>query len=84
MTVVTRPLVLDFAGAYLDDPPDFPEDVLTDWRTEKQEQFGPRWAEAQAILRALEGFGVFMVDVNPCNIAFDDRDRQDTGSSASS
>jgi hypothetical protein len=72
MSVVIRPFVLDFAGAYLDEPPDFSDEVLADWRTEKQEQFGPRWAEVQAILRELEGYGVFMIDVNPGNIAFAD------------
>jgi hypothetical protein len=72
MTVVTRPFVLDFAGAYLDGAPDFSEEVLADWRAEKEEQFGPRWADVQAILRALEGYGVFLVDVNPGNIAFGD------------
>ena len=30
MTVVTRPFVLDFAGAYLDEPPDFSAEVLAD------------------------------------------------------
>jgi hypothetical protein len=72
MTVVKRPFVLDFAGAYLDEPPDFSDEVLADWRAEKQEQFGPRWAEVQAILRFLEGHGVFMVDVNPGNVSFAD------------
>jgi hypothetical protein len=72
MTVVSRPFVLDFAGAYLDQPPDFSEEVLADWRTEKQEQFGERWPEVQAILTALEGYGVFMVDVHPGNVSFDD------------
>jgi hypothetical protein len=72
MTIVTRPFVLDFAGAYLDQPPDYGEDVLADWRADKQEQFGPRWAEVQAILGDLEDFGVFMADVNPGNIAFGD------------
>ncbi len=70
MTIVTRPFVLDFAGAYLGWPPDFSDDVLADWRAEKQEQFGPRWPEVQAILRELEAYGVFMVDVNPGNVAF--------------
>jgi hypothetical protein len=70
MTVVTRPFVLDFAGSYLDDPPDFADEVLADWRTDKQEQFGTRWPEVQAILRFLEGYGIFMVDVNPGNISF--------------
>lgn len=72
MTVVTRPFVLDFAGAYLDEPPDFPDEVLAEWRAEKQEQFGPRWPEVQAILRFLEGYGIFMVDANPGNIALAD------------
>jgi hypothetical protein len=70
MTVVTRPFVLDFAGAYLDEAPDFSEEVLAEWHAEKQEQFGPRWPEVQAILCFLQGYGVFMVDVNPGNVSF--------------
>jgi hypothetical protein len=72
MTVVTRPFVLDFAGAFLDKAPDFSEEVMADWRTEKLEQYGGRWDEAQAILRALAGYGVYMIDVNPGNISFGD------------
>jgi hypothetical protein len=72
MTIVTRPFVLDFAGAFLDQPPDFSAEVLADWQIEKQEQFGARWPEVQAILRCLEGYGVFLLDVNPGNVAFGD------------
>jgi hypothetical protein len=72
MTIVTRPFVLDFAGAYLDESPEFSDEVLADWRAEKQEQFGPRWPEVRAILRFLEGHDIFMVDVNPGNISFGD------------
>jgi hypothetical protein len=72
MTVVSRPFVLDFAGAWLDEPPDFSDEVLADWRAEKQDQFGPRWPEVQAILGALEAYGIFMLDVNPGNVSFDD------------
>jgi hypothetical protein len=43
MTVVTRPFVLDFGGAYLDHAPDFSEEVMADWRDEKIEQFGKQW-----------------------------------------
>ena len=32
MTIVSRPFVLDFAGAYLDDPPDYSDEVMADWR----------------------------------------------------
>lgn len=70
MTIVTKPFVLDFAGAFLDRPPDFSDEVLADWRAEKQEQFGPRWANVQAILRDLEALGVFVTDVSPGNISW--------------
>jgi hypothetical protein len=70
--LVARPFVLDFAGAYLDQAPDFSEEVLADWRAEKQEQFGPRWSDVQAILGLLESYGVFMIDVNPGNVSFGD------------
>jgi hypothetical protein len=70
MTVVTRPFVLDFAGAFLDEAPDFSEEVLAEWHVEKQEQFGAgKWREVQSILRALEGYGIFLVDVTPNNVA---------------
>jgi hypothetical protein len=72
MTLVTRPFVLDFAGAYLDRAPDFSEEVMADWRADKQEQFGKRWPEVQAILAVLETHGIFMEDVHPGNIAFAD------------
>jgi hypothetical protein len=69
MTVVSPPFALDFAGAYLDQPPAFPDDVLADWHAEKLDQFGPRWPEVQAILRELESHGMFLIDVSPNNIA---------------
>jgi len=72
MTVVKRPFVLDFAGATIDKPPDYSEEVLAEWAEEKQEQFGPRWPDVQAILRSLQGHGIYLMDVNPGNIAFAD------------
>jgi hypothetical protein len=72
MTMVSRPFVLDFAGAYLDVAPDFSEEVLAEWRADKLEQFESRWPEVQAILHHLEAYGVFMVDVNPGNVSFGD------------
>ena len=75
MTVVTRPFVLDFAGAYLDFGPEFSEEVLADWHAEKQEQFERHWPEVQAILRELEGrYGIFLIDVTPNNIALEGRE----------
>lgn len=40
MTIVVRPFVLDFAGAWLDSPPKFSQDVWEFWEREKREQFG--------------------------------------------
>jgi hypothetical protein len=70
MTVVTRPFVLDFAGAYLDAPPEFSDEIWAEWETGKREQFDQRWSEVQAVLAALEEWDLYMVDVSPSNIAF--------------
>jgi|SRR5947209_391492 len=72
MTVVDRPFVLDFAGAYLDRPPDFSDEVLADWSAEKQEQFGDHWPEVRAVVGSFEQFGVYLIDVNAGNISFAD------------
>jgi hypothetical protein len=69
MTVVSRPFVLDFGGAFLDKAPDFSEEVMADWRAEKIEQFGDRWPAVESILRELEGYGIHVIDVNPNNIS---------------
>jgi hypothetical protein len=70
MGVVNRPFVLDFAGAQLDRPLDFSEEVMADWYENKREQFGSRWPEVLAILGVLEVHGIYLEDVNPGNISF--------------
>ena len=70
MSIVTRPFVLDFAGAYLDAPPAFPEDAWAEWEAEKREQFEARWPTVKAVLAALEELNIHMLDVSPSNIAF--------------
>jgi hypothetical protein len=70
MSIVTRPFVLDFAGAYLDAPPDFPDEIWAEWESGKQEQFDIRWPEVRAVLAVLEELDIYMVDVSPSNIAF--------------
>ncbi|MGA2248407.1 MAG: hypothetical protein ABSH48_25850 [Verrucomicrobiota bacterium] len=72
MSVVTRPFVLDFAGAYLDAPPGFSDEIWNDWETQKREQFGERWPKVQSVLAALEELDIHMIDVSPSNIAFRD------------
>jgi hypothetical protein len=68
MEIVSQPYLLDFAGAYLDEPPDYSEDILAEWDAEKREQFGSQWPRVQAVLRALEEHGIYLVDVNPGNV----------------
>jgi hypothetical protein len=70
MSIVARPFVLDFAGAWLDIPPDFSDEVWAEWEDDKRGQFGSRWPKVQEILGALETLDIHMVDVSPSNIAF--------------
>ncbi len=70
MSVVTRPYLLDFAGAYLDHPPEFPEDVWADWLEKKQEEFGVRLAIVESVLATLRSYGVHLLDIHPRNITF--------------
>jgi hypothetical protein len=70
MTIVERPFVLDFAGAYLDTRPEFPADVWADWEFEKREQFEGRWKQVEQVLSAFEEMGMYLLDVSPSNIAF--------------
>ncbi len=70
MTIVKRPFVLDFAGAYLDTRPEFPADVWADWEADKREQFEGRWPVVQEVLAAFEELGIYLLDVSPANIAF--------------
>ena len=69
MTIVTRPFVLDLAGAWLDTPPEFSDEIWAEWESEKREQFGDRWPTVQSVLATLEAMDIHMVDVSPSNIA---------------
>lgn len=71
MTIVERPFVLDFAGAYLDTRPQFPEDVWKEWEAEKREQFEDRWPVVERVLEAFEELGIYLLDVSPGNIGFE-------------
>jgi hypothetical protein len=70
MTIVIRPFVLDFAGAYLDAPPHFSDEIWADWEAQKRDQFEDRWPTVQNVLSALEELDIYMIDVTPNNIAF--------------
>jgi hypothetical protein len=73
MSIVTRPFVLDFGGAWLDEEPEFSPEQWSYWEEEKLEQFGPeRWREVRAVLALLRTYGIYLHDVTPTNIAFRD------------
>lgn len=72
MTIVSRPFILDFAGAYVDFKPHFSEEIWAEWRAQKIDQYGLRWPEVCKVLDALEELDIYMIDVSPSNIAFRD------------
>lgn len=82
ITIVTPPFLLDFGGAYLDWPPEFTDEVMEHWANDKSEQFGKRWTSVQGILAVLRDVhGIYMLDVNPGNIMFDDEEYRSRGGS---
>lgn len=71
MTIVQPPFLLDFASAYLDnEAPEFPEEVMEEWRARKADEFGQNWPHAAGILIALRLHGIHMTDIHPGNITF--------------
>ncbi len=72
MSIVTRPFVLDFAGAVLNARPTFPAEDWDLWEADRRENFGEdRWKTVQAVMDAFEEMGIYLIDVSPSNIAFD-------------
>ncbi len=76
MTTVTPPYLLDFASAWLDKPPDFPQEVIDEWHERLCESFGDRFPDIMNVLESLANdAGVYMLDIHPHNVKFEkDRD----------
>lgn len=70
MTIVPPPFVLDFAGAWLDWPPEFSDEVWAERREKWASEFGDDWPKAQGILAELEELHIYMLDPSPSNIRF--------------
>jgi len=68
MGIVRPPFVLDFAGAYLDQRPEYPSDVYAAWIEEKKEQYKDDWPWGESIMATLAGNGIYLADVKPGNI----------------
>ena len=75
MTIVTRPFVLDFAGAKLPhEVPDFDEGVMTEHYDHLRELFDDRWTEALHVAEMFRlATGYTLLDIHPGNIAFADQ-----------
>lgn len=74
MTIVSRPYVLDFAGAWLDRPPEFPAEVMDERAAHWAEVFEGRWPAVQGIIGQFRRYGVYLLDPSPWNIAFEGED----------
>ena len=71
MTIVTRPFVLDFASAYLDEPPEFPAEVMEERYTHWSDVFEGQWPAVQRIMAEFRRYGIYLLDPSPGNIAFE-------------
>lgn len=70
MTLVSRPHLLDFGAAWLDERPDFPPEVWEQAEAAAAEKFGYDWPEAMRVIQSLEAeCGIIMGDVHPGNLA---------------
>ena len=71
MQIVAPPFIVDFAGARLDTPFDFPDEVMEEWTKDRIEIFGEeKWSEVCSVLGVLRRFGIYLSDVKPGNIEF--------------
>lgn len=68
MTIVSPPFVVDFAGARLYKRNDFGDEIMAEWRREKQEIFESDWPRVNTLIWAFEQLGVFLSDVHPRNV----------------
>ncbi|HTQ37925.1 MAG TPA: hypothetical protein VMJ32_02795 [Pirellulales bacterium] len=72
MKLVNAPFILDFAKAYIDQPPEFSAEVWRDWEQQGQELFESRWSEVKKLLSSLKQFGIHYLDAKLGNIMFED------------
>lgn len=78
MTVVQPPFVLDFAGAYLDKPPEFSPESLAEQHEKNLELFGDKWPRVSLLLAKLRSMDIYYIDINRGNIRFPEFDEGET------
>jgi hypothetical protein len=74
MTIVTRPFLLDFAGAKRPhEVPDFDPEIIEEHMEHLRELFEDRWADALHVAEMFrQKTGFVLLDIHPGNIAFAD------------
>jgi hypothetical protein len=70
LTIVPKPYVLDFGGAYLDGRPEFSDEIWEQWLHDKSEMFEDRWPMVEKVMFGFRLFGIYLMDIHPRNIAF--------------
>lgn len=66
--IVSPPYAIDFASAYLDTPPDFPDEILEEKERELEEIFESDWPQVELLRSAFRRYGIHLCDLNPRNI----------------
>lgn len=69
MSIVTPPFIVDFAGAYLDECPNFSEEVWQERFSTWEENYGEQWPPVHTALCALKRIGIHYLDVHHHNIS---------------
>jgi len=70
MGIVSPPFILDFAGAYLDEPLPYTPEQIAEWQRRKRSLFGDNWPAVRSAMSTLRGHGIHLADVNPGNVTF--------------
>lgn len=69
MSIVDRPFILDFAGALLDERPDFSDQVMAETHQLWEDRYGEDLPLVEKALRDLRHIGIYYLDVHHHNIA---------------
>ena len=71
MTIVSPPCILDFGKAYVDSPPDYSPEALSEAEAAERELFtDDQWKQVRLVRAALLGYGIHYFDARPSNIMF--------------
>ena len=71
MTIVKPPCILDFGKAYVDVPPVYSAEALTEAEEAERELFTEdQWKQVRLVRAALLRYGIHYFDARPSNVMF--------------